>query len=101
MDAKKTIKAIEELLAKLPNRSKVEQLQTYATTRILSDELMEHAKEEKLPYLYIEEILGELDGHCRSIVDLEDRLGQSIEQHHSWARIAISKLESNLCFGII
>jgi hypothetical protein len=100
MDVKRTIDAIGELLDKLPDQGKVEQLQTYVTIKFLSNELLECAKEKKLPYLYIEEKLGELDGHCCSIVDLEDRLGHPVNQHHSWARIAVDKLKSDLCFGI-
>lgn len=100
MDIKRTIDAIRELLDKLPSQEKGEQLQTYVTITFLSNELLKCAKEKKLPYLYIEEILGELDNHCRSIVDLEDRLGHPIDQHHSWARITINKLESNHCFKI-
>jgi len=100
MDAKRTIDAIQKLVSELSNQGKIEQLRTYATIKIFCDELFEYAKEKKMPYLYIQEILGELDGHCRSLVDLEDRLGHSVDQHHSWARIAINKLESNHCFGI-
>ena len=100
MDAKKTISAIEELLTELSDQSKVEQLQTYVAIKFFSNELIAYAKEKKLPYSYIEEILGELDGHCRSIVDLEDRLGHSIDQHYSWAIKTIDKLKSNHCFSI-
>ena len=57
---------------------------------------------QKMPcaHPYLKGVMIELDNHCRSIVDLEDRLGHPIDQHHSWARIAINKLESNHCFKI-
>ncbi len=100
MDIKRSIGAIRELLDKLYSQGKVEQLQTYVTMKFLSNELLEHAKEKKLPYAYIEEVLGEIDGHSRSIVDLEDSLDHPTDQHHSWARIAINKLESSHCFNI-
>lgn len=100
MDIKRAIDAIQELLDKLPDQGKGEQLQTFVTMKFLSNELLECAKEKNLPYLYIEEILGELDSHCRSIVDLEDRLGHPIDQHHNWARSAINKLKSSHCFKI-
>ncbi len=100
MDIKITINAIRELLDNLSSQIKVDQFHTYVAIKSLSNELLKCAKENKLPYLYIDEILGELDNHCRSIVDLEDKLGHPIDQHHCWASMAVDKLESNLCFKI-
>jgi hypothetical protein len=76
-----------------------ELLTSYATVKVLTDELMEYARSHSMPHAYIHEKIIDLLHGCERMAGLvppvEGDEGRGIHD----ALVAMKALRSRLCFG--
>jgi hypothetical protein len=97
-----TIDGIRELVNSFDGQSKTERLYTYAATRVLLEEISEHAQhwEENgnaVPNAQIH--IGELVTPLRCLARIDDN-GHNDLQNSSWVREGLEKLLSKDCFDV-
>ena len=73
----------------------------YAAARILMNHLENDYtfEDDCVPDLLIAEYVGVLESHLLVLSGYASSLRHPLDQHHSWAIIAISNLESPICLG--
>ena len=100
MDAGLTLKAIESLVKSMANQNLDERVKTYATLKVLSDELAGVAKRMQPNVAVIGEELLKLLRSCAIMSRLETGDGNTDDQHLVFALGALSGLRSAHCFNI-
>ena len=100
MSVKIKLDAIEQIVKTLESSSELERFQSYATIKVLTDELAEYAESTDLPHGLIREKITELLEACRRLAYLSDRGTRDDSWYISEAYGALQRLASVHCFNI-
>jgi hypothetical protein len=99
MDTGLALDAIDEIIGEMRGQQRPELLNSYATVKVLADELLEYARSHGLSHAYIhEKIIVLLDG-CERMAGLEPPVEGDEGRGLYDALVAMKALRSRLCFG--
>jgi hypothetical protein len=71
MNTGMALDAIDEMLGEMRGQRRPELLNSYATVKVLTDELLEYAQSHGLPHAYIHEKIRDLLDGCQRMAGLE------------------------------